>query len=61
MAVSTAHNKNQGKSYNGNFPAEVVLDLADFDSIRGVIFNDLGKLWKSSARSYIHRRNMTHA
>ena len=36
--------KDHGSTYNGNLSAEVILDLASFDGIGGMVLNDLGKL-----------------
>ena len=44
--VSSAHQKGPW-TYNGNLPAEVVLDLACFDGIWGVLLDDLSKLCKT--------------
>lgn len=33
-------------THNGNFSAEMVLDLARFDRVRGMFLDDLGELCK---------------
>ena len=37
------------KAYYGNLPAEVVLDLASLDGIRGIVMDDLGELYGALA------------